>query len=146
MHIGPYMWLHAFNWQPQQKELWLPLWKDFRAAIKNCFLWQLLCHIPATNHWRFPLAGQTDPLTWCERCTDNQIEDILHCFWKCPGSVAVWSWINVLVQRSTPNQSSVVSLIAPEVLLGKRLLTHYKISGRWCDNIRAATIWQIWKI
>lgn len=58
LHIGPHRWTVELAWFPQQSALWIPLWKDYRSAVENCFLWQLTYRIPATNHWRFPLAGQ----------------------------------------------------------------------------------------
>lgn len=73
-----------FLWFPDPTAFLLPLWKDYRAATKNCFLWQVVYGVPATNHGRFPLAGQTQPETWCTQCPDQTLEDLMHCFWRCP--------------------------------------------------------------
>lgn len=123
----------------------MPLLKDYRAAIENCFLWQILYRIPATNHWRFPLDGQSQPDTWCTHCMGRALEDVMHCFWRCLESCKVWIWIQILVQKASNSQCSFVSLFAPEVLLGKKFPRHYKIPRRWWNIIWAETIWQIWK-
>lgn len=81
LHIGPHRWTEEFSWQPQHSDLRNPLWKDYRAAVENCFLWQRLYRITATNHWRFPLAGQAQRETWCSRCMAGALEDVTHCFW-----------------------------------------------------------------
>lgn len=146
LHIGPHKWTVEFSWTPRPSLLWNPLWKSYRAEIENCFLWQIMYRIPATDQWRFPLAGETQPETWCTRCQGRALEDVTHCFWACPKSMEIWDWIRMLVQRAVQSQTSYVTLTAPHVLLGRNLPAHYKISNRWWSTIRAAALWQIWKL
>lgn len=90
LHISPHRWTKQFSWHPHYFELWNPLWKDYRAAMENFFLWQLMYKIPTTNQWRFPLAGQTQLKAQCSRCVEDALEDDTHCFWTCFKSKAIW--------------------------------------------------------
>lgn len=137
LQIGPHRWTVELAWHPRPSDLWAPLWKDYRAAVENYFLWQLMYRILTTNHWRFPLAGQAQPETWCLRCPDRALKDGMHCFWTCAESREVWEWIWILVQRSVSSQSSYVTLTAAQALLGRRLPRHHKIPDRWWQILRA---------
>lgn len=97
----------------QHSDVWTPLWKDYRSVMENCFLWQVMYKILVTNHWRFPLAGQAQPKTWCSSCTKGSLEDVTHCFWSYFEFQEVWDWVQILVQRAISSQSSYVMLTAP---------------------------------
>lgn len=80
------------------EDLWETTWLPFCSASENMFLWQIMYRALATNAWRFPGRPDTDPVTWCTRCSRQQKGDIAHCLVQCPVSVEVWNWCESLLR------------------------------------------------
>jgi hypothetical protein len=53
-HTALQKWRERANWAPDMKQVWKETWFPFRSAKENCFFWQVLYQIPATNKWRNP--------------------------------------------------------------------------------------------
>lgn len=72
--------------KPVLSNVWSLTWMEFRSAAENTFLWQPLYRIPATQRWHFQDRPNSDPKTWCTRCSLNVPEDLFHCIWDCNNS------------------------------------------------------------
>lgn len=138
-------WQELFRLDLHLPTLWKETWLPFRSMSENCFLWQLLYRIPATQHWRFPQLPAADQRTWCTRCNSQVMEDILHCIWYCPISREVWKWVNYIISISA-NQSTQYPLIHPaHIFVAKAFQRNFGIPEKLWQILRAASAWIIWK-
>lgn len=125
--------------------LWKETWLSFRSSTENCFLWQLIYRIPATQHWRFPDLPPTDRQTWCTRCDRGVMEDIIHCIWLCPVSREVWRWVGYVLSISTSQQNSTPLIRPANVFVALEFPSDLGVPKPLWDILRAATPWNIWK-
>lgn len=138
-------WQTFFQLELNLPSLWRDTWLPFRSMSENCFLWQMLYRIPATQHWRFPGLPPTDRQTWCTRCDTHEMEDIVHCIWSCPVSREVWKWVNFLLCFSTTHTDRSPLLRSTHVFVAEAFPIHFRIPTHLWAILRAAAAWAIWK-
>lgn len=138
-------WQTMFRLDLHLPSLWHATWLPFRSASENCFLWQLVYRIPATQHWRFPELPATDPRTWCTRCDRQRMEDIIHCIWSCPVSREVWKWVNYVLCISAPLSDRSPLLQPAQIFIAVEFHDHFSIPKQLWATLRATTTWCIWK-
>jgi hypothetical protein len=126
------------------KRVWAETWVSFRSAKENCFLWQMVYRIPATQHWRFPTIPRIDSSVHCTRCRRNQVEDILHCMWSCPKSGKIWRWIAKLLQSASGARNAPVQLQFQHVFFAAELDDSNKVPANLWRVLRAAACWVLW--
>jgi hypothetical protein len=120
-------------------------WLPYRAAKENCFLWQILYRVPATQKWRFLELSRIDRATHCTRCNRGHQEDIIHCIWNCSQSLIVWDWIRRILEIASPVSGANLELTALHVLTAEDLPPDLHIPFKLWAVLRAVACWEIWK-
>lgn len=138
-------WQTLFRVDLHLPSLWRETWIPMRSSTENCFLWQLIYRVPATQHWRFPDLPPTDCRTWCTRCEMNVMEDIVHCIWQCPISRETWRWVNYLLSISMPLGDRSPLIRSAHVFVALGFPYNSGIPKTLWTILRAATAWHIWK-
>lgn len=121
------------------------MWDPSRSNVENCFLWQIIHHTPATQHWRFPELPPSDPATWCTRCDLNLQEDILHCIWYCPLSRQVWQWAQFKLHIAAGESAPPPTLQPQHIFVAHPLPPESLIPNLLWSIIRPIIVWNIWK-
>jgi hypothetical protein len=154
-HINVTKWRNELSGVPPDLEIWQHVWVPYRQEKINMFLWQVALRIPSTKHYVYTrcmaddqeageIVPRTDRRTWCERCTLQSHEDLLHLLWSCPESEKIWTWVRevlILTGRLKGN----FSFTAAQALLGAKIdnagrTFPYKL---W-EVIRGHAVWEIW--
>lgn len=114
---------------------------EFLCRESECFLWQFIYAVPATNQWKFQGKLSTDTRTHCERCRRGLKEDIGHCLWECHKAERVWRWIVSIINITLVNRKH-AQLSVTQALVGEPLQQHVPI--KWWCSLRVAALWQTW--
>lgn len=144
MHVGLQKWAKFSVQVPPPKALWTDTWKPFRAAKINCFLWQLIYRIPATNVCRWPKLPRTHEDTHYKRFTNREAKEINHCFWECPKVHGIWRWVEFMLQQMTTHPQDRIWLTLGQTLVGVPMEDTVMVPEKWWVVLHAASIWYIW--
>jgi hypothetical protein len=154
--IGIQKWRQQTTGIPSNEVIWRGVWQPFRDDKVNQFLWQIIYRIPATKHFVFSqgwvrdisrneIIKRCDSRTWCERCPDNAYEDLVHLFWKCSESQAIWEWVFALMRKVGKFRASDWEFTMAQVLLGAPIKN---VGRKWprhlWEVLRGQTTWEIW--